>query len=67
MPIVVGSPGRSVRSRLLAVVAVLAGTLILSSHARACEPARGSLDAPAALILSGGGSKGAWEAGAAVA
>jgi NTE family protein len=33
----------------------------------ACEPARVSLDSPVALVLSGGGAKGAWEAGAAVA
>src|SRR6185369_16947495 len=33
----------------------------------ACEPARASLDSPVALVLSGGGAKGAWEAGAAVA
>jgi len=67
VPTVAWSPCRSVRSCLLALVAVLAGSLTLSSHARACERARGSLDAPVALVLSGGGSKGAWEAGAAVA
>jgi NTE family protein len=33
----------------------------------ACEPARGAPDAPVALILSGGGAKGAWEAGVAAA
>src|SRR5215470_3102735 len=33
----------------------------------ACEPARGPIDAPVALVLSGGGAKGAWEAGAATA
>jgi NTE family protein len=33
----------------------------------ACEPVRGAHDAPVALVLSGGGAKGAWEAGAAVA
>jgi len=33
----------------------------------ACERARGAADAPVALILSGGGAKGAWEAGVAAA
>jgi NTE family protein len=33
----------------------------------ACEPLRGRLEAPTALVLSGGGAKGAWEAGAALA
>ena len=33
----------------------------------ACEPSRAPLDAPVALVLSGGGAKGAWEAGAAAA
>lgn len=33
----------------------------------ACEPLRGPLDAPVALVFSGGGAKGAWEAGAAAA
>jgi NTE family protein len=33
----------------------------------ACERARGGLDAPVALVLSGGGAKGAWEAGVAIA
>ena len=46
-----------------------ASIVLLASAAavRACEPARGPLDAPVALVLSGGGAKGAWEAGAAVA
>jgi NTE family protein len=35
--------------------------------AAACEPARAPLDAPLALVLTGGGAKGAWEAGAAAA
>ena len=47
---------------------VAAVFLIVSVPAAwACEPLRGPLDAPAALVLSGGGAKGAWEAGAAVA
>ena len=33
----------------------------------ACERARAPLDAPLALVLTGGGAKGAWEAGAAIA
>ena len=47
---------------LLAVV-----LLVSAPAAEACEPVRGALDAPLALILSGGGAKGAWEAGAAAA
>lgn len=50
------------------VVAAVVSTLVVAvPPASACEPLRGPLDAPAALILSGGGAKGAWEAGAAVA
>jgi NTE family protein len=41
--------------------------LLLAAPASACERARGPADAPAALILSGGGAKGAWEAGVAAA
>ncbi|HEU4369478.1 MAG TPA: patatin-like phospholipase family protein [Methylomirabilota bacterium] len=33
--------------------------------AHACEPLRGAPGIPVALVLSGGGAKGAWEAGAA--
>jgi NTE family protein len=51
-------------SRLLSALLVL---LVSVPAAAACEPARGPLDAPVALVLSGGGAKGAWEAGAAVA
>jgi len=47
--------------------ALLVILLATVSVASACEPARGPLDAPVALVLSGGGAKGAWEAGAAVA
>ena len=46
---------------------VLALVLTAAAPALACEPLRGPLDAPVALVLSGGGAKGAWEAGAAVA
>jgi NTE family protein len=46
---------------------LLAVLLASVSVALACEPARAPLDAPVALVLSGGGAKGAWEAGAAVA
>jgi NTE family protein len=51
-------------ARLLSALLVL---LVSVPAAAACEPARGPLDAPVALVLSGGGAKGAWEAGAAVA
>ena len=47
--------------------ALLVVLLAAASTASACEPARAPLDAPLALVLSGGGAKGAWEAGAAVA
>jgi len=49
----------------LAVVLIL--VLAVAAPVFACEPLRGPLDAPVALVLSGGGAKGAWEAGAAVA
>jgi NTE family protein len=48
---------------------LLSASIVLlasAAAARACEPVRGPLDAPVALVLSGGGAKGAWEAGAAV-
>jgi NTE family protein len=51
-------------SRTLSALVLL---LAAASAATACEPARGPLDAPVALVLSGGGAKGAWEAGAAAA
>jgi len=47
--------------------ALLVVLLAAASTASACEPARAPLDAPVALVLSGVGAKGAWEAGAAVA
>ena len=46
---------------------VLLVVVTAAAPAVACEPLRGPLDAPVALVLSGGGAKGAWEAGAAVA
>jgi NTE family protein len=46
---------------------VLAVTLTAVTRGDACEPLRGPLGVPTALVLSGGGSKGAWEAGAAIA
>ncbi len=49
------------------LTAVLILVLTQTSPVLACEPLRGPLDAPVALVLSGGGAKGAWEAGAAVA
>jgi NTE family protein len=47
--------------------ALLAVILASAPAAHACEPVRAALDTPVALILSGGGAKGAWEAGAAAA
>jgi NTE family protein len=47
--------------------ALLVVVLTFASTVSACTPSRGPLDAPLALVLSGGGAKGAWEAGAAVA
>ena len=44
-----------------------AAILLLVTPASACERARGPVDAPAALILSGGGAKGALSAKAAAA
>ncbi|HXD99656.1 MAG TPA: patatin-like phospholipase family protein [Candidatus Acidoferrum sp.] len=49
---------------LCALFAILLASV---SPASACEPSRAALDSPVALVLSGGGAKGAWEAGAAVA
>jgi len=46
---------------------LLAVVLVVPAPVYGCEPVRGALDAPLALILSGGGAKGAWEAGAAAA
>ena len=46
---------------------ILGALLLLAAPAVACERARGAADAPVALILSGGGAKGAWEAGVAAA
>jgi NTE family protein len=50
-----------------ALSTLLAAVLVSVPAAFACEPARAALDTPVALVLSGGGAKGAWEAGAAVA
>ena len=57
---------RRLVARLVRSLAVVSLGL-LAVPASACEPLRGPLDAPAALVFSGGGAKGAWEAGAAVA
>ncbi|MBI4637485.1 MAG: patatin-like phospholipase family protein [Candidatus Rokubacteria bacterium] len=52
--------------RLVAGLAI--ATLWTPSLASAaCTPARSPADAPVALVLSGGGAKGAWEAGVAAA
>jgi NTE family protein len=53
----------AVRALSLVVAALLVSAPALS----ACEPAAAALDTPVALVLSGGGAKGAWEAGAAAA
>ena len=53
-------------SRAAALIGVALLSL-LATPALACERARGAADAPVALILSGGGAKGAWEAGVAAA
>ncbi len=57
----VPSAPRALRTLLAAVL------LVSVTPAHACEPARTALDTPVALVLSGGGAKGAWEAGAAAA
>src|SRR5262249_62264165 len=44
-----------------------AGVLLPAAPGSQWERARGPAEAPAALILSGGGAKGAWEAGVAAA
>lgn len=50
-----------------ALAALLVAMPVAVSAAAACPPSRAPRDAPVALVLSGGGAKGAWEAGAAVA
>jgi NTE family protein len=60
-----GRARRRHRRQLALISAAL--LLLLAAPASACERARGPADAPAALILSGGGAKGAWEAGVAAA
>ncbi len=49
------------------VASLITTALAVSSAAGACTPARPGVDAPLALVLSGGGAKGAWEAGVAAA
>jgi NTE family protein len=49
-----------------AVLSALLTVVLASMPAGACEPFRAPLGVPVALVLSGGGAKGAWEAGAAV-
>jgi NTE family protein len=56
-------PCRVVRAVALSV---LLAALLVPSRTAACEPWRARSGGPVALILSGGGAKGAWEAGAAV-
>jgi NTE family protein len=50
-----------------ALSTLLAAVLVSAPAAFACQPSRAVLDTPVALVLSGGGAKGAWEAGAAAA
>jgi NTE family protein len=52
---------------LLAALAVLLPALLAADSVAACERARAPVDVPTALVLSGGGAKGAWEAGVAIA
>jgi NTE family protein len=52
---------RELRAALAALI-----TALVAADALACERARAPLDVPAALVLSGGGAKGAWEAGVAM-
>jgi NTE family protein len=59
---------RGRRGDAAALIALLALAVALAPIAvAACERARAPLDAPLALVLTGGGAKGAWEAGAAAA
>jgi len=56
------------RSRPAGIAALVVLALVLDVlPVAACEPLRGPVEAPVALVLSGGGAKGAWEAGAAAA
>jgi len=59
--------GVPVPIRTLGPVVAVVVLLLSVSGASSCERARAPLDAPVALVLSGGGAKGAWEAGAAAA
>jgi len=61
-------PHRLVVHRATATVAALALTLGLAIDAAAqCAAGRAPADAPITLVFSGGGAKGAWEAGVASA
>ena len=51
----------------MAALALASLVLIPVAARSACSPARPNFDAPLALILSGGGAKGAYEAGVATA
>ena len=65
-----GAGGRPRRDRSQHRVAAALALLVLISPAQAlarCEPSALPRDAPTALVLSGGGAKGAWEAGVASA
>jgi predicted acylesterase/phospholipase RssA len=55
------------RAFTVAACALAVGALACESRPAAaeCEPSSRSLDAPTALVLSGGGAKGAYEAGVA--
>lgn len=51
----------------LGILVVLGAGVAPPPAGASCEPARVPLEAPTALVLSGGGAKGAWEAGVAAA
>jgi NTE family protein len=53
------------RLRQPAGLIVALALLLAAGAASACEPSSTPPDAPLALVLSGGGAKGAWEAGVA--
>jgi NTE family protein len=55
------------RSLGVAPVIAVAIALSVSASSAACAPPGGPIDTPTALVFSGGGAKGAWEAGVAAA
>lgn len=53
------------RVTALLVLVMLAACVRAALAGEGCTPSRSGADAPTALVLSGGGAKGAWEAGVA--